>query len=69
MFVAVVRPRRPPSAEAPAGLEWATPYYGALVTRVSQVMAGELTLDDAFARIDEDIAAKVKDAAQQPGRK
>ena len=34
-------------------------YYGALVTRVSQVMAGELTLDDAWAKIDQDIADKV----------
>jgi hypothetical protein len=28
---------------------------------VSQAMAGELSLDDAFKRIDADIAAKVKD--------
>jgi alpha-1,4-digalacturonate transport system substrate-binding protein len=29
---------------------------------VSQVMAGELALEDAWARIDQDIADKVADA-------
>ena len=33
--------------------------YGALVTRISQTMAGELTLEDAFMRIDEDVKAQV----------
>ena len=37
-----------------------TAYYAALVTRASsQVMAGEMTLDDAWAKIDQDIADKV----------
>jgi alpha-1,4-digalacturonate transport system substrate-binding protein len=44
------------------GWRWSDTFYGALVTRVSQAVAGELTLDDAFARIDADIATKVKDA-------
>ncbi len=43
------------------GWFWSDTVYGALVTRVSQAMAGELSLDDAFKRIDADIAAKVKD--------
>ena len=45
------------------GWRWSDAYYGALVTRVGQAIAGELTLDEAFARIDDDVAAKVKDAA------
>jgi alpha-1,4-digalacturonate transport system substrate-binding protein len=45
------------------GWFWSDTVYGALVTRVSQAMAGELSLDEAFQRIDSDIAAKVKDTA------
>lgn len=40
--------------------KWSQAYFNALVTRVSQAVAGELTLDEAYKRIDEDIAAKVK---------
>src|SRR5262245_52317986 len=46
------------------GWQWADAYYSALVGRVSQVVAGELTLEDAYKRIDEDVAAKVKEAAK-----
>lgn len=51
-----------PNALVLPGWRWSDAWYGALVTRVSQVMAGELTLDDAWARIDADIAAKVAEA-------
>ena len=44
--------------------KWANAYYAALVTRTSQVMAGELSLDDAFARMDQDIADQVTQAGQ-----
>lgn len=44
------------------GWFWSDAYYGALVTRVSQAAAGELTLEEAFSRIDADVAAKVKDS-------
>ena len=37
-------------------------YFSALVGRVSQAIAGELSLEDACKRIDEDIAAKVQEA-------
>jgi alpha-1,4-digalacturonate transport system substrate-binding protein len=50
-------------ADKLAGWKWADTYYGALVTRVGQAVAGELPLDEAFKRIDADIAAKVKDAS------
>jgi alpha-1,4-digalacturonate transport system substrate-binding protein len=43
------------------GWRWSDTVYAALVTRVGQAVAGELTLDEAFARIDSDIATKVKD--------
>ena len=49
-----------PAADALPAWKWASAYYGALVTRISQVMAGELTLDDAWTRIDQDIADKVQ---------
>ncbi|TYR33185.1 carbohydrate ABC transporter substrate-binding protein [Mesorhizobium microcysteis] len=49
-------------ANALPAWKWGTPVYGVLVTRISQVMAGELTLDEAFARMDEDIAAQVAEA-------
>lgn len=44
------------------GWRWSDTVYAAIVTRVGQTLAGELKLDDAFARIDADIAQKVKDA-------
>jgi alpha-1,4-digalacturonate transport system substrate-binding protein len=44
------------------GWFWSDAVYGALVTRVSQAAAGELTLEEAFSRIDADIAAKIKDS-------
>ncbi|CAN7615659.1 ABC transporter substrate-binding protein [Rhizobium sp. LjRoot98] len=45
------------------GWAWSDTIYGALVTRVSQAAAGEMTLEEAYTRIDADIAAKVKDSA------
>jgi alpha-1,4-digalacturonate transport system substrate-binding protein len=45
--------------------KWGSVYYGALVTRISQVMAGELQLADAFVKVDEDIKAKVDEAAKK----
>ncbi len=44
------------------GWFWSDTFYGALVTRVSQAAAGEMSVDEAFTRIDADIAAKVKDS-------
>lgn len=51
-----------PAAQKMPGWRWADTVYGAMVTRVAQIIAGELPLDDAFARIDADIATKVKDS-------
>ena len=53
-----------PNAGALPAWKWGSAYYGGLVTRISQVMAGELSLDDAYARIDEDIAAQVAEASK-----
>lgn len=44
------------------GWRWSDTVYAAIVTRVGQTLAGELKLDDTFARIDADIAQKVKDS-------
>ncbi|EPX85480.1 carbohydrate ABC transporter substrate-binding protein, CUT1 family [Rubellimicrobium thermophilum DSM 16684] len=48
-----------PAANALPAWQWANTYYGALVTRISQVMAGELSLDQARELIDRDIADQV----------
>jgi alpha-1,4-digalacturonate transport system substrate-binding protein len=53
-----------PNALKLGGWQWSDAYYSALVGRVSQVIAGELSLEDAYKRIDEDVAAKVKEAAK-----
>jgi alpha-1,4-digalacturonate transport system substrate-binding protein len=51
-----------PAADALPAWKWANAYYSAMVTRLSQVMAGELAIDDAWARMDQDIADKVAQA-------
>jgi alpha-1,4-digalacturonate transport system substrate-binding protein len=53
-----------PAARLLPPWKWANAYYAALVTRTSQVMAGELPLDDAFGRMDQDIADQVAQAQQ-----
>lgn len=53
-----------PAAQLLPPWKWANAYYAALVTRTSQVMAGELALDDAFTRMDQDIADAVTQAGQ-----
>lgn len=63
VFVAASADVLPNAAALPAW-KWASAYYNALVTRTSQVMAGEMTLDEAFARMDKDIAEKVAEAGQ-----
>lgn len=63
-FVAASSTTAPNALKLP-GWRWSDAYYGALVTRVSQVIAGELTLDEAWARIDQDVAEKVAEATRQ----
>jgi alpha-1,4-digalacturonate transport system substrate-binding protein len=53
-----------PTALRLPGWRWSDAYYGALVSRVSQVIAGELTLEEAWARIDQDVAEKVAEATR-----
>jgi alpha-1,4-digalacturonate transport system substrate-binding protein len=52
------------NAAALPAWKWGNTVYGALVTRISQVMAGEMTLEDAFTRIDEDVKAQVAEASK-----
>jgi len=61
VFVSSSPTTSPEALELP-GWKWSDAYYSALVSRVSQAVAGELSLDDAFKRIDDDIAQKVKEA-------
>ncbi len=51
-----------PEALKLPGWKWSDTVYGALVSRVGQAMAGEMTPEEAFKRIDSDIAEKVKAA-------
>jgi alpha-1,4-digalacturonate transport system substrate-binding protein len=53
-----------PAADALPAWRWANAYYGALVTRISQVMAGEISLEDARGLMDQDIADQVAAAGQ-----
>lgn len=53
-----------PNAGALPAWHWGSIYYGALVTRLSQVMAGELSLEEAYDRIDEDVKAQVAEASR-----
>ena len=46
------------------GWRWSDTVYAAIVTRIGQTLAGEMTVDEAFERIDADVAQKVKDAGQ-----
>ena len=62
-FVAASQLRRARRRRCCRPWKWANAYYAALVTRTSQVMAGELPLDEAFTRMDQDIADAV-----DPGR-
>jgi alpha-1,4-digalacturonate transport system substrate-binding protein len=62
-FVAASQLVAPAAAVLPAW-KWANAYYAALVTRTSQAMAGELPLEEAFARMDQDIADQVAQAKQ-----
>jgi alpha-1,4-digalacturonate transport system substrate-binding protein len=58
MFIAAAGKIEPNAASLPSW-KWASAYYGAMVNRISQVMAGEMTLDEAYAKIDSDIAEQV----------
>jgi alpha-1,4-digalacturonate transport system substrate-binding protein len=62
-FVAASAKQSPVADKLPAW-KWASAYYTAMVTRTAQAMAGELTLDQAFQRMDSDIAEQVKQAGQ-----
>ncbi|KQZ47766.1 ABC transporter substrate-binding protein [Rhizobium sp. Root149] len=42
------------------GWRWSDTMYGAVVTRTAQAVAGEMSKEDAFTRIDSDVAEKVK---------
>jgi alpha-1,4-digalacturonate transport system substrate-binding protein len=53
-----------PAAAVLPPWKWANAYYAALVTRTSQAMAGELSLEEAFERMDQDIADQVAQAGQ-----
>jgi alpha-1,4-digalacturonate transport system substrate-binding protein len=48
------------AAQKMPGWRWSDTMYGAIVTRTAQAVAGEMTAEEAFTRIDSDVADKVK---------
>ena len=59
-FVEASKPTSETALKLPAW-RWADTVYAAIVTRIGQTLAGELALEETFARIDADVAQKVKD--------
>ncbi|MCQ0970066.1 ABC transporter substrate-binding protein [Paracoccus sp. TK19116] len=53
-----------PEANAMPAWRYANAVYGGMVNRISQAMAGEMAVEDIFARIDSDIAEQVAAADQ-----
>ena len=53
-----------PEADRMPAWVWGNTVYGAIVTRISQVMAGELTIDQAREMMDRDIPDQVEAAGQ-----
>ena len=53
-----------PVAKRMPSYKWADAIYAATITRMGQVVAGEITLDDAYARIPDDIAQKIAEATK-----
>src|SRR5690606_31144703 len=53
-----------PEADAMSARVWGNTVYGAIVTRISQVMAGELSIEQAREMIEADIADQVEAAGQ-----
>ena len=60
-FIAAAATTSPEIQKLPAW-RWSDAIYGALATRIGQAAAGELSPDEAFARIDADVAQTVKDS-------
>lgn len=60
-FIAAAATTSPEIQKLPAW-RWSDAIYGALATRIGQAAAGELSPEEAFARIDADVAQKVKDS-------
>ena len=44
--------------------KWSDAIYAATITRMGQVVAGEITLDEAYARIPDDIKQKIAEAGK-----
>jgi alpha-1,4-digalacturonate transport system substrate-binding protein len=61
VFVAETGKFAPVATQMPA-YKWADAIYGATITRMGQVVAGEITLEDAWARIPEDIEQKIAES-------
>ncbi|MGP1395031.1 MAG: ABC transporter substrate-binding protein [Inquilinaceae bacterium] len=54
--------RLEPKAIAMQAYRYNSVLYGAIITRLGQVVAGELSLDDALARMEQDIADQIAEA-------
>jgi alpha-1,4-digalacturonate transport system substrate-binding protein len=64
VFVAETAKFAPVAKLLPA-YQWSDAIYAATITRMGQVVAGEITLEEAYERIPEDIDQKIAEATQQ----
>lgn len=53
-----------PLAKRMPSYEWADAIYTTTITRMGQVVAGEVTLDEAYARIPDDLKQKIDEATK-----
>jgi alpha-1,4-digalacturonate transport system substrate-binding protein len=63
VFVAETAKFAPVAKRLPS-YRWSDAIYAATITRMGQVVAGEITLDEAWARIPEDIEQKMAEAGK-----
>ena len=53
-----------PVAKLMPSYQWSDAIYAATITRMGQVVAGEIDLDEAYARIPDDIQQKMDEAGK-----
>ena len=63
VFVAQTAKFAPVAKRMPA-YQWSDAIYGVTITRMGQVVAGEISLEDAWARIPEDLKQKIAEATK-----
>jgi alpha-1,4-digalacturonate transport system substrate-binding protein len=60
-YVAEVGKLAPVASQLPAW-QWSNAVYAASISRLGQVVSGEMSLDDAYQRIEADVASQIEEA-------